>query len=287
MTEHDYTDDEDGVSGAPLPGAGRTLGVLSMLTGAVLCVAVVLGAGYWAMGLDDRRAADLPVFRASLEPVKVRPEDPGGETTPYQSLRSFEVAAGDRAEPLPTTLATPAQSPTEEDVAMAELAPLPGGDTRPADAPMIMAATSDRDPADPAGADPELILEEEPAAGQATGAPPIPPVRPRDLTAQSERLSQQAIDEAAQLAARAALSPIQIQLGAYTDRAYTESEWRRIANANDDILAGRALAIQSTVSGGKKYWRLRVGPFRDRAEAGGICEALRARGHDCLVAENS
>ena len=88
------------------------------------------------------------------------------------------------------------------------------------------------------------------------------------------------------LAARAAASAVQIQLGAFRSRAETEAAWARIYRANEDVLRGRALVLQSTISGGRRFFRLRVGPFRDRIEAQNVCRALQARGQDCLVAVN-
>lgn len=266
----------------PPPSAGERAGALgSMLIGAVLCVVVVAGLGYWLIDLGDRDAASLPVFQAEIYPAKTRPEDPGGAETPYQSIRSYDVAAGSAADPVETNLAPAPETPAKEDVAMAALSTEAAAPAQPVPS----------EPASEPAASPSAPVS-EPAprqpARQTAATPPVPPpVRPREQPQPSAASSsQQAIDEAAQLAARAALSPVQIQLGAFTDRSYTEAEWRRISAANEDILGGRALAIQSTVSGGAKYYRLRVGPFRDRAEAKTVCEALKARGQDCLVAVN-
>ncbi len=44
--------------------------------------------------------------------------------------------------------------------------------------------------------------------------------------------------------------------------------------------------IQSTISGGRRFFRLRAGPFENRIEAQNVCRALQARGQDCLVAVN-
>ncbi|MEM6422593.1 MAG: SPOR domain-containing protein, partial [Pseudomonadota bacterium] len=82
-------------------------------------------------------------------------------------------------------------------------------------------------------------------------------------------------------------SQFQIQLGAYPERSTIELEWSRLSQANNDVLSGRALAVQQTVSGGTTYYRLRVGPFRDGLEASTVCQALKARGYDCLVAINT
>jgi len=98
--------------------------------------------------------------------------------------------------------------------------------------------------------------------------------------------AQQAASADEVLAALAEASLVQIQLGAFPDRDQVRSEWERIFKANEDILNGRALVVQGTISGGKRFFRMRAGPFKDRIEAQNLCRALLARGQDCLVAVN-
>jgi hypothetical protein len=98
--------------------------------------------------------------------------------------------------------------------------------------------------------------------------------------------AQQSISAEAELSARAMASAVQIQLGAYPDREVTKAEWEKIYEANRDVLSGRALVVQSTISGGRRFFRMRAGPFKDRIEAQNVCRALQARSQDCLVAVN-
>lgn len=111
--------------------------------------------------------------------------------------------------------------------------------------------------------------------------------RPSDLAERMEKARNALARSDASLVARAERSKIQIQLGAFPKRATIEEEWRRISEANGDVLGTRALAVQQTISGGTTYYRLRVGPFRDGHEANIVCQALKARGYDCLVAINT
>lgn len=90
-----------------------------------------------------------------------------------------------------------------------------------------------------------------------------------------------------ELALAAERSPFQIQLGAFPELDIIESEWERVSRANSDVLGDRAMALQKTQAGGVVYYRLRVGPFADGQEASTVCQALKARGYDCLVAINT
>lgn len=116
---------------------------------------------------------------------------------------------------------------------------------------------------------------------------PSAPRRPVNLVARSAAAAKSAETAATDLIERAASSPFQIQLAADPDKSAIVKMWGRISKSNADVLRGRALAIQTTVSGGTTYYRLRVGPFATRSEATSVCQALKARKQDCIVAGNS
>ncbi|MGF1553957.1 MAG: SPOR domain-containing protein [Paracoccaceae bacterium] len=116
-------------------------------------------------------------------------------------------------------------------------------------------------------------------------APPVSPVargRPETL---GRPLATR--DRGLDLVRAAERSAVQIQLGAFPELEIIESEWRRLSEANSDVLGDRAMAVQQTVAGGVTYYRLRVGPFADGREASTVCQALKTRGYDCLVAINT
>lgn len=115
---------------------------------------------------------------------------------------------------------------------------------------------------------------------------PLAPKRPSDLIARVRAAGERAEKAVDDLAAQAAGSAVQIQLAADPSRAAIEARWQRVLRANRDLLRGRALAVQSTTRGGTTFYRLRVGPFRNRPEAVAVCQALKARGQDCIVAKN-
>ncbi|MEM7497316.1 MAG: SPOR domain-containing protein [Pseudomonadota bacterium] len=138
-----------------------------------------------------------------------------------------------------------------------------------------------------------IVNLEEPVPPKGEGselAPAFVPLvrdRPSDFAARIAISRTTKAGAQQELVVEAERSPVQIQLGAYPDRAVIEQEWSRLRQANSDVLTGRALAVQQTVSGGVTYYRLRVGPFRDGHEANTVCQALKVRGYDCLVAINT
>jgi hypothetical protein len=253
---------------------GRVAARASKWVGAALALAVIGGLVLWAYGLGKRDATTIPVIRAALEPAKVQPDDPGGALIPHQDITSFN-AGNSVSAPSKITFAAPPERPTEADVPMGAL---PDTDAGTGAAATNAATTKAEVPVAPAAA----VGDGTEFAPAATSAAPR---RPADL-AQKMAAAQQSISAEADLAARATSSVVQIQLGAFPDRELTKAEWARIYRANQDILTGRALVVQSTISGGQRFFRLRAGPFKDRVEAQNVCRALQARGQDCLVAVN-
>ena len=256
---------------------------ISTWIGASLGLVIIALGALWIYNLSQRDANAVPVIRAVLEPVKVQPQDPGGAKTAHQDITSYSAGIAGRDPSAPIALAPPAQAPTEADVAMGTLASVD-----PTAAPMEAApadatdAETDGAATDEAGPDVSL-----PGNGTdiAPGYSPMVSRRPGDLTQRMAAARQETPQEDL-LAQQAAASIVQIQLGAYPDRGQTQTEWQRIYSANQDILTGRALVIQSTISGGRRFFRMRAGPFKDRSEARNVCRALQARGQDCLVAVN-
>lgn len=265
---NDYDDDYGG-AGQYGTDSNRAAAAekLSMWAGAALGIALIGGLFFWVVGLGDRDVSEIPVIQAALQPEKVQPDDPGGAETAHQEIASYD--AGKSQPPaIQVAFAPPPERPAKEDLAMGVLANQ--AVVTLLDAPVPTPAPSPVAVSVPRGEGTDL-------------APPISPVAPRRPADLSQRM---AAVSAVDLADLAAASAVQIQLGAFPDRDQTKREWTRLYKANSDLLTGRALVMQSTISGGRRFFRMRAGPFKDRVEAQNVCRALQARGLDCLVAVN-
>ena len=272
--EDDYYVADDGVRQG---WRGRFSARLSTGLGAALALVVIGGLVSWGYRLGQRDASAVPVIRAALGPAKMQPDDPGGAEIAYQDITSYTAGDGERG-PAQFTFAPPPERPAAEDVAMGAL---PDGEEQTAresadetGETIAMATTGD------AGAGPDASTGD--GTEQAPETSPMAPTRPGDL-AQRMAAARRAISEEVELASRAAASAVQIQLGFFPDKERTRSEWVRIYRANEDILAGRALVVQGAISGGRRIFRLRAGPFKDQIEARNVCRALQARGQGCVV----
>lgn len=159
---------------------------------------------------------------------------------------------------------------------------------------ILPADTTEEENADADAGTPSGEPEEEetelsfPNAGpEAPARSPLARKRPTDLKSRLAEAAKVEEASAGNLANAAAQSKVQIQLAADPSETVVLTMWQAIQRANSDILHDRALAVQTTNSGGTTYYRLRVGPFKDGAEARSVCQALKARGQDCIVARNS
>ena len=309
-------DDYDAVIDGPSRIA-RLRRAFSTGTGAVVAMALLVALGVWVYRLGVRDAESVPIIRASAEPTKTRPEEPGGVVTPYQDITSYRVAESKAGPPATTVLAPPPPEPRPEDVAMGMLAPEPAKRpgarpaeqrapaARPADVvrptggqrAAAAAPSSDEAEVEPEEGTDAVVVEEGAGPSESSDPPteadeiaalvreatldaateakpepavvtdgaggsniPLPPARPSDLLARVHDAARAAEQSAAERKRLAAASPVQIQLAADPDEQVVRTIWRRISQANPDILHDRELAVQSTVSGGRTYYRLRVGP---------------------------
>ena len=69
--------------------------------GAITSIALVLGVGIWGYKLAVRDVSGIPVVRAMEGPMRVAPQEPGGEVIAHTGLSVNEVAAEGAAAQLP------------------------------------------------------------------------------------------------------------------------------------------------------------------------------------------
>jgi hypothetical protein len=320
-------------------GQGRSRGRLYAVLGTLALLAAAGGGAWTVMGGGDDDA--VPVLHAGDDPVRTRPDAPGGKRARYSEVTSFRVIDGDAPDaPEVATFAAGPAGPAEEDMPMGQIAAvttLPTAPRPPASmAPQSTGGFAARPTAPgaprpsagafggerlaalhtddallnaPAGLDrprvhrlipSEMDLLEnvrpqrqrivshqaEPNPPRGEGSVVAPPVSPV-ARARPALIGAAEAEPGDALAVAAERSPVQIQLGAFPELDIIQSEWKRVSEANRDVLGDRALAVQKTSAGGMTYYRLRVGPFADGQEASTVCQALKTRGYDCLVAINT
>lgn len=73
-----------------------------------------------------------------------------------------------------------------------------------------------------------------------------------------------------------------VQVGAFGDAQTANQHWRSIQQTLPRLVASQSVRLEPVHSGGGALVRALVGPFAD-ADAHAFCDALRAKGGDCLV----
>ena len=290
MRDDSYLQRESDVAEAK---ASAWRGRAATTAGALISLALLAIVVIWSYRLGVRDANDVPVIRAEIEATKIKPEQPGGIEIAHQDREVYTIVDG--AKPAAENGFAPSEETlTAED---APVSPAPAPEPRPATAgvaaPEPVAETEaqvdaapETTPAAPEAETAELAapdpVTEDAAEDVSPAAPKVAPValrRPTRATSAPEQESALAEPRAAALASR-----IQIQLGAFNSEDIAAEQWAGMKNRNGDLLSGRARVVTPVVSGGRRLYRLRAGPFTDVDEASTLCRALKARGEDCIVA---
>ena len=73
-----------------------------------------------------------------------------------------------------------------------------------------------------------------------------------------------------------------MQLGAFDTGEQARGEWTKIAGKFGDLMSGKSAVVQSAISGGRTFYRLRAHGFDGEDDARRFCTALLAEGAACI-----
>ncbi|KUF11892.1 SPOR domain-containing protein [Pseudoponticoccus marisrubri] len=111
--------------GGDMPPAPGKVASLTNWIGAAASLALVAGVGVWGYGVVSRDVSGVPVVQAMGGPMRVAPEDPGGQLAENTGLAVNTVAGSGATAPPPDRLVLAPQPSglAEEDVAAGTLSP--------------------------------------------------------------------------------------------------------------------------------------------------------------------
>ncbi|MBP7242025.1 SPOR domain-containing protein [Amaricoccus sp.] len=303
-----YADEYDSLAGdsGRLSSAGAR-----RIAGAVLFLTLVGGLGLWAYRLGTRDAAEVPIVRAMEGPARLQPEDPGGLRAAHQGLEVNAVLAG-RPAPAPAVDTPVAPAPNalaDEDAPQGELvvaAPSVVAESALAEGEDLRMPLPDDGPGVAAEATPETAVmaavaetvlapaeapAEEPAAAPEPAKGPGPMRRPSGIVrmtaaapaaatpaAASATAPAPATREVASVSSGARL----VQLGAFDSEGIARQAWNILSRRHADLLGSKSLYVERTTANARVFYRLRVSGFETADQTRQMCEALRARGVDCI-----
>lgn len=282
------------------------------LAGAATSLALVLGLGFWGYKLAVRDVNGVPVIQALEGPMRIAPEDPGGEVADHQGLSVNTVAAVGTAAPPPEKLLL-APRPVElapEDIAGLGGPALPGfeeasapASALTADADLALAAAPPTESANPTEVAIDAALAE--ALGEIPGdlassdetaefaAEPAPEgaitvsLRPRARP--GARAEAPVAEVAASLPAPEEVDPATltpgtrlVQFGTFDTAEEARAEWTRLQGRFGELMAAKAMVVQPAESGGRTFYRLRAHGFEGEDDARRFCSAFVTENAVCI-----
>lgn len=274
--------------GFDAPDNGAAIGTMATWAGAAVSLALVVGVGVWGFQLVTRDVSGIPVVRAAEGPMRIQPEDPGGNASVHQGLAVNMVAAnGSAEEPAARLILAPKPIDlSEEDVAQSDLstasAAAPAQETGKMSVDDLVASlTKDAEPLEQV--EPVRMQAPEPAAKVegGLGTSLRPQQRPQGL----QRVSVPAAPASSALDVDAASLPAGTrlaQLGAYESAEIARKEWDRLFGRFGDYMEDKKRVIQKAESGGRTFYRLRAQGFADINDARRFCSALVAEKAECI-----
>ena len=298
MADRDFAD--YGAPGGYGPGKAQRL---VQIAGAVSSVALVIGLAVWGYKLAVRDIAGVPVIRALEGPARVAPDDPGGEIADHQGLAVNDVVAEGSAAPPAERLVLapkPVELTLEDGPGLANGLPVEEAELQPASmadpAALVPVAPAESDDAVAAALAEALGIEPqdidtgvETAALDANGQPapegaitrsPRPMPRPaRNASAEVAAVVAPPTEvDPATLAVGTRL----VQFGTFDSEKEARAEWTRLAGRFGALMADKSMVIQSAVSGGSTFYRLRALGFENEDDARRFCSALLIENASCI-----
>lgn len=265
--------------------SANRLAPLVRMAGAVASLALMIGVGVWGYKLMVRDVTGIPVVRAMEGPMRIAPEDPGGQVTDYTGLAVNAIAAAGSAAPPEDvlTLAPAAEGLAPEDLVLApvidERAPLSAEEVL-AFADAIAAGNEPLEPLEPLAPAPAVAVISPDIPGVAVSLRPH--LRPASMATMSSDADTPSAPPPEVVTEALPAGTTLVQLGAYDTAELAAEEWGRLESRFASFISGRERVIQEAASGGRTFYRLRATGFADMGEARRLCTALIAEGADCV-----
>lgn len=265
---------------------GRYISRFLILAVIVLFIAVI----WYAYPKEKETQADLaiPVIRASSDPAKIQPDDPGGMDIPFQDSTLFDAMRQDGVNDKAT-----------RDITANKIENLLGNDEIALDRKQIFAGLKtemkmDEAPQDePTKEDPqkiEVIIPEPaitvpPVTETETEIAPAPSLETKVVAAPVSKPAEKPVSKPApkDTTTAPAAGSHYIQMASLGSEDKANAEKSRIRKSYGDILGKTDWRVQKADLGNKGiYYRLQAGPMTQDS-ASKKCSQIKTQGGSCLV----
>lgn len=288
--EYGPGDDEDPMTyDATDDSAGRGRLLLFLATVIVISLVGIIYVTY-SYGVRQREPGAPPVIAAAIGPERVEPENSGGLDVPHQDKLVYDRVSGEETETVERLMPE-----AEEPIDLAGLRtssqePEVGLDAGASDVAVVTPAETIEEEITTG---PETL---ELAASQAIDPPVVtsdPVTEPEPETA-PERNIETIIDETTpevpaepettKSIGSATSGEYVVQVGSFRGADLAVAGWESLKKKHDALVANLRPDVKVVDLGDRGiYYRLRIGPFDDKASANSTCTSLKAARQDCLV----
>lgn len=140
MADIEYTDHVTAQDAEPEVSGGSVVGGMANILGTVVSVGLLAGVGVWGYKLMVRDVSGVPVVRALEGPMRVQPENPGGQQAAHQGLSVNTIAAhGTAAAPADRLMLAPRPvSLADEDAPMGKIETVEVAEVEPEPQPVYV-----------------------------------------------------------------------------------------------------------------------------------------------------
>ncbi len=263
-------------------------------------------------GREASQPSGPPLVKAEPGPVKIKPDNPGGQEIPFQDSTVYDRLSQNGQKPVMEKLLPPPEAPVERSSA----APMDSSVDSKVATTAIGAAPSVPQqpippPPPPANADiasptalapsPDSIIAQPPPEKPTTVAPksvetkpvetkPVEtkPVETKPVTVTPPAKAPHAADSIAALIASEspAVTPkaggYRIRLSAVRSEEAVEPEWARLKRKFPELATLKTFTSKTDQPGKGIVYRLEAGPL-DESAAKSTCDQLRMQGLGCIV----
>ena len=241
--------------------------------GIFIGVLVIVLGGFLMFGSSDEEGDEVITINATAEPVKVKPEQPGGMAIPdqdkmvYNRIRTNTVDTKvenlfpEPEQPImPNILTVEKNAPTAEFIPMEEVAPY-----------------------NPLTEKTQVMAEAPVVAQKVEQVPLAKPTETPKTVLKTPVKTTTSVQSKTKVASKGVWTA---QLMSSSNKATVEQAWPKILAKHKALLSDMSHKIvKAEIAGKGTFYRLQIGSFKTRDMANALCKKLKAQKQDCIPAK--
>jgi|GEM_PF-4183280 len=236
----------------------------------LILFATIIALSY-SIGVEDAEKGSIPIIRADGNTVKVRPENPGGRQYPHQSLTLYNNFRED----IPQKNVQLKEAP-EKPIQLENTVPISEKERTNA---IKAIAPTDNIKLTTVSEDQKIVEKPKPQ----------PIIKKVTLTKKEtsnlllKKVSQNvAKKKQEKVASQQSSKGSFLQIGAFRSKADALSALKRAKSKFSEVASLGHMIVRANLGAKGTYYRLRVGPFKNKQASLNSCNRLKSRGQPCL-----